>query len=168
MKTLSKVGLTLGVITGAGLLASQTPLAKKIPTPYNPIKTANGTTTVAQTKTNEELATTVIGLYGSQHLKGSPWNKTEATLKTGLTVVKNPTSTQSMSYALQIKDTAKKDAPYYRLVGPDHNQVNYYDGQSAQPKKTVPLAKVVDDTNHRYSNQQQNYFATRVKIRYAQ
>ena len=170
MKTISKI--LLGSVDvagiGAGVAYTTQPDLKNQVNTLTPGTHKAGKTTVDDTKTNEELATAVIGLYGANHLENNAhWKQVPVAFKSSTTLMKEPRTNTLTVYRILVPNTNQTDAPYYELSGSDHNTVTFYDGTSTTPLAKVDLATVVKYVNAHYSDQQQQDCATRIKIQYS-
>ncbi|MBS0949626.1 hypothetical protein JK159_04500 [Weissella minor] len=169
MKTFTKLLIGGTAVAGIGVAAvyHQNPNTQ-LPIPTVTKKTSDGTTTVDQTKTNEELATTVIGLYGANQLKDySDWHMVEKNFKQPTDLVKIPVDQNTMAYRIIIKDRNEHSAPYYQLSGQNHNQVEFFDGYNNKLLAKSDLETIIKYVNAHYSDEQQKEIATQLKIKYA-
>ncbi|RRG18093.1 hypothetical protein D3P96_03980 [Weissella viridescens] len=170
MKIISKIllgGIAVAGI-GAGVAYTTQPDLKSQVNTLAPGTHKAGKTTVDDTKTNEELATTVVGLYGAAHLENNAhWKQVPDAFKNKTTLVKEPRSNTLTVYRILVPNTTQSNAPYYELSGPNHNTVIFYDGTATTPLAKADLATIVKYVNEHYSDQQQQDCATRIKIQYS-
>ncbi|MCZ2491431.1 hypothetical protein [Dellaglioa carnosa] len=116
--------------------------------------TSEGTLTVQQMKDTPEQSAIAIAYYGADHV----WSNLSGEITDGFNVSIESPDSSIVKYYIQ-----KGDSPYYRLLGDEHNTVDYYSNSDNELQK-VGMSEIVTYVNRKLSDDARNKIVNNVTI----
>lgn len=116
--------------------------------------TSEGTLTVQQMKDTPEQSAIAIAYYGADHV----WSNLSGEITDGFNVSIESPDSSIVKYYIQ-----KGDSPYYRLLGDEHNTVDYYNNSDNELQK-VGMSEIVTYVNRKLSDDARNKIVNNVTI----